>query len=85
MKSGRRSALFAGLTVYGDWKYSDRPPQAIASTPKPAIWIFWWSLRRGARLGPWLKQYFEFKSALETLFERRVDLVMAAALKHPRY
>jgi len=37
----------------------------------------------GRRLGPWLKHYFEFKSAMETLFERRVDLVMAAALKHP--
>ena len=38
---------------------------------------------KGCRLGPWLKHYFDFKSALEKLFQRPVDLVIASALHHP--
>lgn len=36
-------------------------------------------------LGPWLRHYFSFKDSLEQLFGRPVDLVMAAALKNPRF
>lgn len=34
-------------------------------------------------LGPWLKHYFDFREALEQLFQRPVDLVMTSALKSP--
>jgi predicted nucleotidyltransferase len=37
----------------------------------------------GQDMGPWLKHYFDFKAALEGLFQRRVDLVMGSALKNP--
>ena len=33
-------------------------------------------------LGPWLRHYFEFRGALESLFERPVDLVMPSAIKN---
>jgi predicted nucleotidyltransferase len=36
-------------------------------------------------LGPWLKHYFDFKEELEQLFERKVDLDMSSALKHPLF
>ncbi|MBI4772735.1 MAG: nucleotidyltransferase domain-containing protein [Deltaproteobacteria bacterium] len=39
--------------------------------------------KAGYQLGPWLKNYFDLKSALERLFQRPVDLVIASALKHP--
>lgn len=32
-----------------------------------------------AQLGPWLSRYFELKEALEDVWGRRVDLVMAGA------
>lgn len=31
-------------------------------------------------LGPWLSHYFAFRGALESLFERPVDLVMQSAM-----
>lgn len=39
----------------------------------------------GQVLGPWLRHYFSFKDSLEQLFGRPVDLVMASALKNPRF
>lgn len=36
----------------------------------------------GADLGPWLSRYFELQRELETIVERRVDLVMAGAPKN---
>jgi uncharacterized protein len=36
-------------------------------------------------LGPWLRHYFAFRAELEELFERRVDLVMAEAVKDPYF
>ncbi|MBI4718177.1 MAG: nucleotidyltransferase domain-containing protein [Planctomycetes bacterium] len=36
-------------------------------------------------LGPWLGEYFDLKADLETLLGRRVDLVMAGAVKNPRF
>jgi len=36
-------------------------------------------------LGPWLKHYFDFRAELERLFHCPVDVVMASALKHPRF
>lgn len=32
-------------------------------------------------LGPWMKRFFEFHSALEALLGRRVDLVLASAIQ----
>lgn len=32
--------------------------------------------------GPWLKRYFEFQERLETLLNRKVDLVMMSALQN---
>lgn len=34
-------------------------------------------------LGPWLKRFFDFQQACETLFGRKVDLVLASALRGP--
>ncbi len=34
-------------------------------------------------LGPWLAHYFDLKTELEGLFNRRVDLIMASAPKNP--
>lgn len=36
-------------------------------------------------LGPWLKHYFAFRQALEGMFGRNVDLVMAQAVKNPYF
>jgi len=35
--------------------------------------------------GHWLTRYFEFKEGLETLLGRPVDLVMASAMRKPRF
>ena len=35
--------------------------------------------------GPWLTRYFELKERLEALLGRPVDLVMAGALRKPRF
>lgn len=39
----------------------------------------------GADLGPWLSVYQDLKSDLETVFGRKVDLVMNKALKNPYF
>jgi uncharacterized protein len=39
----------------------------------------------GQDLGPWLAHYFDFHEALERLFGRSVDLVMAGALRNPYF
>jgi uncharacterized protein len=39
----------------------------------------------GQDLGPWLAHYFDFRSELERLFGRPVDLVMPAAMKNPYF
>jgi predicted nucleotidyltransferase len=39
----------------------------------------------GQDLGPWLRHYFAFRSALADLFGRSVDLVMASAIKNPYF
>ena len=36
-------------------------------------------------LGPWLRDYFDFRAALEELFGRCVDLVMPRAMKNPYF
>jgi predicted nucleotidyltransferase len=36
-------------------------------------------------LGPWLRHYFAFQDELQQLFGRSVDLVMAGAVKQPRF
>jgi uncharacterized protein len=36
-------------------------------------------------LGPWLRHYFAFRTELEQLFGQPVDLVMAGAVKDPRF
>lgn len=36
----------------------------------------------GTDLGPWLAKYFDLKQALEDLFGRPVDLVMAGAVRN---
>ena len=36
-------------------------------------------------LGPWLKQYFEFRDALAELFNRPVDLVMNKKFDNPYF
>jgi hypothetical protein len=36
-------------------------------------------------LGPWLRHYFDLRDELARLFERPVDLVMAEAVKDPRF
>jgi predicted nucleotidyltransferase len=36
-------------------------------------------------LGPWLRHYFALQDELARLFERRVDLVMAGAVKDPHF
>lgn len=36
-------------------------------------------------LGPWLRDYFELKDALEELLDRPVDLVMPSALNRPQF
>ncbi len=36
-------------------------------------------------LGPWLRHYFALQDELARLFERRVDLVMAEAVKDPHF
>jgi predicted nucleotidyltransferase len=36
-------------------------------------------------LGPWLRHYFAFQTELARLFGRPVDLVMAGAVKDPRF
>ena len=41
--------------------------------------------RDGQDLGPWLRHYFAFRSALADLFKRPVDLVMASAMKDPYF
>ena len=41
--------------------------------------------RAGADLGPWLRRYFELRSAIAELFGRSVDLVMASAMKDPHF
>ncbi len=38
-----------------------------------------------ADLGPWLSRHFEFRDKLETLLGRPVDLVMAGAIRKPRF
>jgi predicted nucleotidyltransferase len=35
--------------------------------------------------GPWLTQYFDLKERLEALLGRPVDLVMASAMRKPRF
>lgn len=39
----------------------------------------------GTDLGPWLERYFAFKERLEEVLGRPVDLVMAGALRKPRF
>ena len=39
----------------------------------------------GADLGPWLDRYFAMKERLEEVVGRPVDLVMAGALRKPRF
>jgi len=39
----------------------------------------------GQNLGPWLAHYFDFKSELERLLGRKVDLVMPKAMKNPYF
>ncbi|MBY0263468.1 MAG: hypothetical protein K2Q20_14070 [Phycisphaerales bacterium] len=34
-------------------------------------------------LGPWMKRFFDFQQACETVLGRRVDLVLASALRGP--
>jgi len=41
--------------------------------------------RRDQDLGPWLRHYFAFRSALSELFGRPVDLVMSSAMKDPYF
>ena len=41
--------------------------------------------RAGQDLGPWLSHYFEFKSDLERLLGRTVDLVMPKAMRNPYF
>lgn len=41
--------------------------------------------RAGQDLGPWLSHYFEFKSDLESLLNRTVDLVMPKAMRNPYF
>ncbi len=36
-------------------------------------------------LGPWLRHYFAFQAELARLFESRVDLVMAEAVRDPHF
>ncbi len=36
-------------------------------------------------LGPWLRHYFDFQAELARLFERPVDLVLAAAVKNQHF
>jgi predicted nucleotidyltransferase len=35
--------------------------------------------------GPWLTRHFAFQERLEQLLGRRVDLVMASAIRNPRF
>jgi len=35
-------------------------------------------------LGPWMKRFFDFQRACEALLGRRVDLVLASALRGPQ-
>lgn len=35
--------------------------------------------------GPWLTRHFAFQERLETLLGRSVDLIMASALRNPRF
>lgn len=35
--------------------------------------------------GPWLARYFEFRDRLQTLLGRPVELVMASAIRKPRF
>ena len=39
----------------------------------------------GQDLGPWLAHYFDFKSELERVLGRNVDLVMPKAMKNPYF
>lgn len=43
------------------------------------------SFEEGVDLGPWLSHYFELKEELEEVVGRRVDLVMATAMRDPRF
>ena len=36
-------------------------------------------------LGPWLTHYFQFRDALQRLFGRPVDLVLAGAAQNPHF
>jgi predicted nucleotidyltransferase len=39
----------------------------------------------GQDLGPWMSLYFDFRSELEKLLGRPVDLVMPTAMKNPHF
>ena len=39
----------------------------------------------GQDLGPWMTLYFDFRSELEKLLGRKVDLVMPTAMKNPHF
>lgn len=39
----------------------------------------------GYEFGPWLTRYFELRERLEALLGRPVDLVMAGAIRKPRF
>lgn len=39
----------------------------------------------GYDFGPWLGRYFELRDRLQTLLGRPVDLVMASAIRKPRF
>ena len=39
----------------------------------------------GYELGPWAERHFELQGRLETILDRKVDLVMASAIRKPRF
>ena len=39
----------------------------------------------GSNLGPWMANYFDFRSELENLLGCKVDLVMESAMKNPYF
>lgn len=39
----------------------------------------------GQDMGPWLRHYFDFQTALRQLFDREVDVVIVSALKNPHF
>ena len=41
--------------------------------------------RTDQKLGPWLESYFALRDELSNLFGYPVDLVMASAMKNPRF